>query len=365
MRSQTFRHNGSLYSVLSGKDVELLQYNPEISTDTMFVWGQVKHRKKIYNVVSIAAEAFHGDWKDAYHSVKHISIADGIEYIASDALCGKFCNLLSITIPPSMKSIGNNAFANIPSLNEAVVRGGGKVSDWGFSLNPSLYRVVLDSCISEIGENAFFNCTRLTNIDLTGVDLIGEHAFECTGLESISLPKVGRIGDFAFSNCRNLEKVNFSNQSCYIGDFAFLNNTALKHLRLNSASIGECVFMGCSSLQTIVLADSVKHIGSAAFLGCTSLNELEMSASISRIESMTFMDCVNLEEVTIPQTVTFIGESAFEGTGIREIVIPPSVVKIEKHAFRNCENLTKIIISRSTVELGQDVADENVILEYK
>ncbi len=52
-----------------------------------------------------------------------------------------------------------------------------------------------------------------------------------------------------------------------------------------------------------------------------------------------------VKKVIIPDTVTEIGNSAFEFTNITEITIPDSVTFIDEHAFKNCSNLTTVNMS--------------------
>ena len=50
----------------------------------------------------------------------------------------------------------------------------------------------------------------------------------------------------------------------------------------------------------------------------------------------------NDSDVTIPDSVTEIGGSAFEGcTSLTNIVIPDSVTEIDDSAFEGCTSLTK------------------------
>lgn len=64
--------------------------------------------------------------------------------------------------------------------------------------------------ITEIGEDAFINCTSLKNIAIQeGVTSIGDKAFyHCTSLESITIPdSVTSMGNDAFWECTSLESV--------------------------------------------------------------------------------------------------------------------------------------------------------------
>ncbi len=53
-------------------------------------------------------------------------------------------------------------------------------------------------------------------------------------------------------------------------------------------------------------------------------------------------DTVVVQETVDGQTVTVIGESAFEGSAIRTIDLPDTIQVIKKRAFANCSNLTNM-----------------------
>ena len=66
-------------------------------------------------------------------------------------------------------------------------------------------------------------------------------------------------------------------------------------------------------------------------------------------------DPIKIEEVTIPESVTYIGYTAFFGTAITEIVIPEGVEVIEQQAFDACPNLVTATLPSSVSTLGMSV----------
>ncbi len=63
-----------------------------------------------------------------------------------------------------------------------------------------------------------------------------------------------------------------------------------------------------------------------------------------------------VKKVTIPDTVTEIGNSAFEFSNITEITIPKSVTFIDEHAFKNCNNLATVnILGGNNMVIGKGV----------
>ena len=55
--------------------------------------------------------------------------------------------------------------------------------------------------------------------------------------------------------------------------------------------------------------------------------------------------------VFLPESLTMIGECAFNGVPLKSIVIPSNVVYIGKDAFNRCKSLSSIVISNSVVSI--------------
>ena len=116
-------------------------------------------------------------------------------------------------------------------------------------------------------------------------------------------------------------------------------------------SIGEMAFYGCSSLQSIVIPDSVNSIGYYAFHGCSSLQSIVIPDGVNSIGDMAFYGCSSLQSIVIPDSVNSIGHGAFSHcSSLQSIVIPHSVNSIGNWAFRDCYSLHTIYIPKGSRE---------------
>ena len=136
-----------------------------------------------------------------------------------------------------------------------------------------------DNCYTsndEIGEKAFYDCSRLTSLTLpVGITSIGYDAFAyCSGLTSLTLPAgITSIGEYAFSGCSGLTSLTLPAGITSIDKYAFSGCSRLTSLTLPAGitSIGEFAFSYCSGLTSIyVYAEKVARIGRYAFEGCAS-----------------------------------------------------------------------------------------------
>lgn len=80
--------------------------------------------------------------------------------------------------------------------------------------------------------------------------------------------------------------------------------------------------------------------------------KLVIPSGISKIGNNAFRNLTSLTEVEIPDSVTEIGYSAFEGTGLTKVSIPDSVKDIDSWAFINCSNLEEAKIYNTDVNIG-------------
>lgn len=125
-------------------------------------------------------------------------------------------------------------------------------------------------------------------------------------------------------------------------------------------------FGGCTGLSNIVIGNSVSEIGEDAFKGCTGLTSIVVSKGNkvydSRdncnaiIETKTNKLMVGCKNTVIPESVTEIGNGAFNGCrSLKSIVIPNSVKKIGDSAFAGCISLKSVDIPDSVIWVGNDV----------
>ena len=77
-----------------------------------------------------------------------------------------------------------------------------------------------------------------------------------------------------------------------------------------SVEIG-AVFGDCSILTSVTIPDSVTSIGVSAFQGCSGLTSITIPNSVTSIGEYVFDNCSSLTSATIGSGVTSIGESAF------------------------------------------------------
>lgn len=160
---------------------------------------------------------------------------------------------------------------------------------------------------------AFFGCTNLTSVDLSGCTSVGEKVFyQCTNITAVTWPTdtMKTIPSNCFSGCKNLKTFNSKTTGICdltgitsIGQQVFNNCTSLTSANLYQCSfVGEMDFDGCTGLIPIISTKTT--IESHAFRGCqyvtiqaASEADLESYCSDIDIDSDIARDLSDLAEV--------------------------------------------------------------------
>jgi hypothetical protein len=184
---------------------------------------------------------------------------------------------------------------------------------------------------------------------------INDEVFKGSSIISVIISdNVTTIGYSAFSNCQNLEMVEFGKGLTSIGASAFYRCTNLKEVILPDSltNIGAYAFSVCSNLEKVCLGKELKELSSSVFNDCPKLiyNEYEggkyLGTSDNGYYLLAGLSDKNLSTYNIHNKCNVIGMNVFyECAYLTSMIIPENIVVINSYAFENCDRLTKVIVA--------------------
>lgn len=117
-------------------------------------------------------------------------------------------------------------------------------------------------------------------------------------------------------------------------------------------SIGQNAFQK-KDVVSVTIPDSVTLIGDSAFNSCSKLKSVVIGKSVETISEYAFRYCTSLEKIVIPDSVKKIGSSAFyECENLKSVDFGNSLEEIGNEAFYYCSSLTSVVIPDSVKDIG-------------
>lgn len=283
--------------------------------------------------------------------------------------------ITSITIPDTVKTLGQRAFYGCTGLTEFTVPA--SVTSIGhqvFYKCDNLATVYYNSNFSPSKDEAFLNTASIKNVIFGGTTVPANICYN-SNVENVTISEeIIGIGSSAFGNCTNLADVTIPCSVKWIDSSAFVNCIDLKSLIIPDGveRIYSSAFQGCTGLTSVTIPKSVIGIGASAFLDCDNLKKtyisdleawLKMSLGNATAnplraagEGYLYINNELAENIVIPDSITTIGEYAFIYCySLKSVTLPDTVASIEKNAFYFCENLSKINIPDSITSLEASV----------
>jgi len=301
--------------------------------------------------------------------------------------------LYTITIPNSVKSMGNNAFSycyNLTGVNFEPTSTVDRIGNVGFFYCLKLKKISIPDSVSSIGSQFFDYCGNLTDATIgTGLTGFGgpgaiglgssfDHCVSLTGLSVASAnPKYSTEDNVLFN--KNKTTLWF----CPMG------RTGSYTIPSGVTTVEFQSFFYCSGLTSISIPSGVTYIGVQSFFNCTSLTGIfvdpnsrtytsesgvlfdnpnktiliqypptrtgiyNIPSGVTTIEREAFYKS-NLTAVSIPNTLITMGFQCFGYSNLTGVTFNPTsrLASISTYAFNNSQKLQSIIFPNSINTVG-------------
>ena len=282
----TSNNNGTCYvsgiGSCNAKNIVIPSTSPEGDTVTKIGFMAFSHAR---NIVSV-------------------EIPEGVRTISEGAFF--YCDKLeSVEIPSTVTDIQKGVFALCKNLESITVA---EANTKYFSSQ---------NCVIEKSSKTLTVGCKGSVIPTDGsVTVIGEEAFsDCTGLTEITIPKtVKTLENYAFSGCESLLSINIPASVKSIVGNPFAGCGGLLSITVDEAntsyhSSGNCLIdtrnkvliSGCKN-SVIPHDGSVTSIGELAFSDCRSLESIAIPKKVTSIGTMAFSYCYNLSTISFEGT---------------------------------------------------------------
>jgi len=178
-----------------------------------------------------------------------------------------------------------------------------------------LAEVTIPGSVRFIGENAFLFCKSLKAVTLSeGVEEFGDYPFQwCSGLTKITLPaSLAKVSRNPFQSCEKLSEITIAE-----------GNTALEMVNGCLVRKEDMAVVCCPQAlkaKKLEFPAGIRIVDGSAFFYCGSLEEVTFGEGLEEIRLSAFRRCKKLKRVVLPASVTNIDRTAFDLDDVKKTV---------------------------------------------
>ncbi|MBD9248037.1 MAG: hypothetical protein EGQ60_04290 [Clostridiales bacterium] len=297
-----------------------------------------------------------------------IVLPNTVTKIGDEALKGND-NIVSITIPGSVKDIGNNAFEGCTKLERVIFTNPEKTNEnliirvSAFQNCKKLTECEIPARAYQVVGNIFKGCTSLTKVKVNAANpyyftqdgvLFGpalvEYKPQYDDAYALQSYPAGRQGAYTIPSEVNGKEINQIWTSGFEGAASLTDIT----IPASIGRLGTAAFEN-TGLTHVTIPDTVQQVDPAVFQNCTSLVSVKLPNGIKEIDQYLFANCISLQHVDMPDTITKINIYAFHNcTSLTSLALPKGLTSLSVGCFEKCYNLQHVVVPPSVINFPKD-----------
>lgn len=293
----------------------------------------------------IESEAFKYCWR-----LDSINIPSSVTSIRENAFHGTSIHQFT-TYDNGQKYIWLGDWDSTPAV-VTIPEGVTTLESEAFRDNPMIQSVTLPSTIKKIGELTFLNCSSLKEIiGLDAVDTIERRAFnDCDNLNQLLCYNHGK-NCLGWPGAEPPQELTIPDGVETIDNGAFSHKRQIQKVTLPQSlkKIGEEAFYGCLKVNKIELPQGLEYIDENAFKRYSDA----VIEIVNLPSSLTYIERGALDRQPYNKVVTYAnGTRCYGWVGDQDscphsITLPQGVKSIDRFAFNNCRNLERIVLPQN------------------
>lgn len=297
-----------------------------------------------------------------------IVLPNTVTKIGDDALKGND-NIVSITIPGSVKDIGNNAFEGCTKLERVIFTNPEETNEnliirlSAFQNCKKLTECEIPARAYQVVGNIFKDCTSLTEVKVNAANpyyftqegvLFGpalvNYEPQYNDAYALQSYPAGRQGAYTIPSEVNGKEIDQIWTSGFEGAVGLTDIT----IPASIGRLGTAAFES-TGLTHVTIPDTVQQVDPAVFQNCTSLVSVKLPNGITEIDQYLFANCISLQHVDMPDTITKINIYAFHNcTSLTSLALPKGLTSLSVGCFEKCYNLQHVVVPPSVINFPKD-----------
>ena len=348
---------------------ELIISNSVVSIRNYAFYGciNLKNVQMSRNLASMESYAFAG-----CTSLKEISLPDSLKELPYSTF-QECLSLKKVRLPADLQSMGSHCFYKCSSLESIEIPGTvERIPYSAFNSCISLRRAEIGEGVQEIDEHVFYGCSSLERINFPkSLTSIGEWSFaDCSSLQEVVWPEqIAVLPVGIFHGCTSLRSIKLPNSMSIISINAFGDCFSLQQVQLpaNLKEIHTYAFRDCTSLKKIDIPDTVSLIDDRAFTDTDCIWMVtENSYAQSRAEQLMqrYEIAQQLMPLMLPANLDTVAAEAFLGAAVQQVILPDGLSQIDERAFADCSELLQISMPDSITFIAENAFESSNWVEF-